>query len=173
MLDFSALHEFPCELLLNGVPIRSVRVRQIADSVDDFDVIVTDPILGAFPLHIEFEIDLHEADSSWRRVSLDELKGILKGKHLLPAEDLPKASEMAECRLFARVDDIQIPSWKCGRLSTLGARRHVSDTFSGSFTASESRTWFQVRRLWCRACRPPGFLYSEQAFGRVRSFPQR
>lgn len=120
MRDSSAFGEFPCELLLNGVPIRSVRVSQGADSSEDFDVVVSDPMLGAFALHSGFEIDVLEPDSNWRRVSLDELKEALETRYLLPAGDLPKGSEVAEYRLFARVDDIQIPCWEQSRLSIRG-----------------------------------------------------
>jgi hypothetical protein len=119
MDDSSAIDDFPCELLLNGVPVQSVRIRHTAEPAGDFDVVVADTVLGAFALHSGFYIDVHDADSNWRRVSLDELKGILKDKYLLLADDLPKASEVAECRLFARVDDIEIPHWECGRLSVL------------------------------------------------------
>ena len=120
MSDTFAPDEFACDLLLNGVSIRTVRVRQGAESAGNFDVIVTDPILGPFALHSGFEIDVSQPNSNWRRVSLEELKGILNSRYLLPADDLPKASEMAECRLFAPVDDIQIPYWERSRLSTLG-----------------------------------------------------
>ena len=120
MSDTFAPDEFACELLLNGVSIRTVRVRQGAEPAGNFDVIVIDPMLGPFALHSGFEIDVPEPNSNWRRVSLEELKGILKSRYLLPADDLPKASEMAECRLFAPVDDIQIPYWERSRLSSLG-----------------------------------------------------
>ena len=56
----------------------------------------------------------------WRQVSVEELKRILKSRYLLPADDLPKASDIAECRLFARVDDIQIPCWERSRLAIRG-----------------------------------------------------
>ena len=120
MRNSSAFGDFPCELLLNGVTMRSVGVRQGTDSSGDFDAVVSDPMLGSFALHSGFEIDVPEPDSNWRRVSLDELKRILKSRYLLPADDLPKASEAAECRLFARVDDIQIPCWEHSRLSIRG-----------------------------------------------------
>ena len=112
MSDTFTPDEFSCELLLNGVRIKSSGIRQGAESAGDFDVIVTDPVLGSFALHAGFDIDVHEPDSSWRRVSLDELKAILKSRNLLPVNDLPKSSEIAECRLFARVDDIEIPHWE-------------------------------------------------------------
>lgn len=121
MRDFSALGNLPCELLLNGVSIRSVRIRQNSDSEGNFDVLVDEPVLGVYSLHSGFDIQVHEAeDASWRRVPLAELKRILKSKYLSPADDLPKASEVAECRLFARVDDIQIPCWEHSRLSIRG-----------------------------------------------------
>jgi len=120
MRDSSALGDFPCALRLNGVAIRTVTVRQGGESAGDFDVIVSDPMLGPFALHSGFEIDVPEPDGNWRRVSLDDLKGILKDKYLLAAGDLPNASEVAECRLFAPVDDIQIPYWERSRLSSLG-----------------------------------------------------
>lgn len=121
MRDFSALGNLPCELLLNGVSIRSVRIRENSDSEGNFDVLVNEPVLGVYSLHSGFDIQVHEAeDAGWRRVSLAELKGILKSKYLLPGDDLPKASDIAECRLFARVDDIQIPCWERSRLTIRG-----------------------------------------------------
>jgi len=120
MRDSSGLGDFPCELLVNGVSIRTVRVRQAAEPAGDFDVVVSDSMLGSFALHFGFEIDVHEPDLGWRRVSLDELKGILRSRYLLPAEDLPKGSDIAECRLFARLDDIQIPCWERSRLAIRG-----------------------------------------------------
>ena len=120
MSDTFTPEEFSCELLLNGVRIRSLGIRQSAESAGDLDVVVTDPALGPFALHSGFEIDVPEQDSNWRRVSLDELKRILKSKCLLSADDLPKASEIAECLLFAPVADIEIPHWECGRLPVLG-----------------------------------------------------
>jgi hypothetical protein len=99
--------------------MRSVRIRQPVNSDADFDVVVTDPIVGSFALNSDFEIDVHDSDSSWKRVSLEELKAILKRKNLR-VDDLPTASEIAECRLFARVDDIEIPYWERSRLSGRG-----------------------------------------------------
>jgi len=120
MRDSSVLGDFPCEFLLNGVSIKSAKIRQSAGSEGDFDVVVTDPLVGAFALHSGFDIDVHEANAGWRRVTVEELKGFLRSRYLFPWGDLLKASPIAECRLFARVDDITIPKWKCGRLSALG-----------------------------------------------------
>lgn len=121
MSNTFAPDEFPCELLVNGVSIQSVRIRQGAESAGDLAVVITDPVVGCFTLHSGFDIDVQEPDStSWRRVSLEELKKILKDKNLLASESLPNSSQMAECRLFARVDDIEIPQWEVSRLSVLG-----------------------------------------------------
>ena len=167
MSDPFALDEFSCELRVNGVSIPTVRIRQGAESAGDLDVVVTDPVVGCFALHSGFEIDVPEPDSGWRRVSLDELKGILKSRYLLPAEDLPKASDIAECRLFARVDDIQIPCWERSRLAIRGGRKHACDTCSEFSIVSEFRIWYPVRRSLLRVCRRPGFRSREQDFGRV------
>jgi hypothetical protein len=109
MLEPSEVIALPCDMVLNDIPVRSVQIRNMRDSQEDFEVVVTDRILGLFALHAGFEIDVREADSDWRRVSLDELKGMLTRNGLLAIGDLPRASEIAQCRLFARVDDIQIP----------------------------------------------------------------
>lgn len=98
----------------------SVKIRQTAESDGDFNVVVNDPMVGSFALHSDFEIDVHEPGFSWRRVSLDELKAILKRTSLLPVDDLPRASDIVECRLFAQVVGIDIPHWDPGRLSSLG-----------------------------------------------------
>lgn len=119
MSDPSALDDIGYELLLNGMPMRSVRIRQTTE-VGDFDVVVADPMLGCFALHSGFEIDLHDPDCGWRRVSFEELKATLKRTNLQPVDDLPKASEIAGSHLFARVNDIEIPHWECGLLSVLG-----------------------------------------------------
>jgi len=120
MRDFSGLDDVQCKLRLNGVSVQSVGIRRTTESAGDFDILVKVPLLGAFSLHSGFEIELHEPDANWRRVSLDELKEILNKRNLLPVGDLQKASEIAECRLFAPVDDITIPRWEHGRLSVLG-----------------------------------------------------
>jgi hypothetical protein len=112
MPEPSELVDLPCDMVLNGIPMRSVQIRNSRDSHEDFEILVTDPTLGSFALHSGFEIDVRESDSDWRRVSLDELKGMLTRIALLKIEDLPNASEIAECRLFAQVDDIEIPQWE-------------------------------------------------------------
>jgi hypothetical protein len=119
MPEPSEANEVTCDLRLNGVPLQSVSIRNRPDYPDNFDLVVTDPVVGPFALNPDFEIDVRESDSDWGRVSLDELKGIITRTALLKIEDLPKASEIAECRLFARVDDIEIPTWESTPRSVL------------------------------------------------------
>ena len=83
MRDSSALGDLPCELLLNGVSMRSVRIRQNVESPGDFDVLVDEPVLGVYSLHSGFEIQVLESDTGWRQVSLEELKEILKCRVLI------------------------------------------------------------------------------------------
>lgn len=118
MRDSSALDDSSFQFLLNGLSIRSAKIRQIADSQGDFEVVVTDPLLGAFALHSGFDIEVSQPDAGWRRISLDELKADLKRRNQL-ADELPTASEIVECRLFAKVDDIEIPNWNAGQFSRL------------------------------------------------------
>jgi len=99
MPDSSVVGDFPCELLLNGVFVRS------------------------FALHSGFDIEVQARDAAWRHVSLEELKRILRSRFMLPDDDLAKASGSAECRLFAPVNDIEVPEWQCGRLSVLGREK--------------------------------------------------
>lgn len=120
MRDASVLGDLPCELLLNGVSMRSVKIRQTAEAAGDFEIVVTDPLLGAFALHSGFDIEVHEPDAGRRRISLDELKAVLNRRNPISADDLAKASEIAGCRLFAKVDDIEIPKWNRARFSELG-----------------------------------------------------
>ena len=115
----SELGDVSCDLIVNGVPFRSVNIRNRPDDPDEFDVVVIEPMLGQFALHAGFDIDVRDPDSHWRPRSFDELKGMLVNSALLTIGDLPKASEIAECRLFARVDDIQIPHWESGPRSAL------------------------------------------------------
>jgi hypothetical protein len=119
MSEHSQPDEISCDILINGVPFRSARIRKRPGYPHDFDVVVTEPMLGQFALHAGFEIDVRESDSVWQRVSLDELKGILTRSVSQAVGDLAKAAEIAECRLFAGVDDIQIPHWESEPRSVL------------------------------------------------------
>lgn len=60
MRDSSALDDSSFQFLLNGLSIRSAKIRQIADSQGDFEVVVTDPLLGAFALHSGFDIEVYD-----------------------------------------------------------------------------------------------------------------
>ena len=125
MPEHSEFGKVPCDLVVNGMPVGSVSLRHRPNPPDDFDVVVIDPILGAFALHSGFEIDVPDPDSVWRRVSLAEFKSSLKQDALLAADDLPNSSEVAECRLFAGISDICIPNWKSSSRSVIGRQDAV------------------------------------------------
>ena len=40
------IDQIPCDLIVNGVPFQSVQIRYVPDSADNFQLVVTDPILG-------------------------------------------------------------------------------------------------------------------------------
>jgi len=117
MEEPTRIDELPFELLVNGIPVRSVDVR-CAPASDDFQVLLTDPQLGRFSLTGAFELEMREKGSSWRPVTLEQLtKTLTENSEFLRAQDLPKSSEMAEHRLFDRIDDVDIPYQSLPRLS--------------------------------------------------------
>jgi hypothetical protein len=119
MEEPTRIDELPFELLVNGIPVRSVDVR-CAPASDDFQVLMTDPQLGRFSLTRAFELEMREKGSSWRPVTLEQLtKTLTENSEFLHAEDIPKSSEMAERQLFDRIDDVEIPHRRSPRLSTL------------------------------------------------------
>ncbi len=102
------IDELPWELKVNGIPVQSVQIRSVPAS-DDFQILMTDPQLGRFSLTSAFELEVREQDS-WRPLTLEQLtRTLTERSEFLQAEDLPKSSEMAECRLFDRSDDLYIP----------------------------------------------------------------
>lgn len=108
----------PWDLRVNGIPVRSVHIRCAPDS-EDFQVGIDDPI-GSIILHEGFELEMREEGSSWRSVTLEQLtEAITESAKFLQADDLPKSSEMAERRLFDRIDDIDIPHQRSPRLNQL------------------------------------------------------
>jgi hypothetical protein len=87
---------------------------------DDFEIVITDPQIGSFSLHGGFELEMRQEGSSWRTVTLEQLtKAITGSSEFLQAEDVPKSSEMAERRLFDRIDDVDIPHQRSPRLNQL------------------------------------------------------
>jgi len=111
--------ELPFELLVNGIPVRSVHLC-CAPASDDFQVLMTDPRLGRFSLTSAFELEMREEGSPWRPVTLQRLaKALTERGEFLQAEDLPKSSEMAEHWLFDRLDDVDIPHRTSPRLNQL------------------------------------------------------
>jgi hypothetical protein len=112
------IDELPWELKVNGIPVQSVQIRSVPAS-DDFQILMTDPQLGRFSLTSAFELEIREQDS-WQPLTLEQLtKTLTERSEFLQAEDLPKASEMAERRLLDRLDAIDIPHRRSPRLSEL------------------------------------------------------
>jgi hypothetical protein len=129
------IDELRCELKLNGVPVKSVGIRGPSDFHEDLEIVVIEPALGSFALHDGFEIEVREPNSTWRQVTLNELRAMLKETSLLAVGDLPTASAIAECRLFARVEGIEVPQWESSLRSVLGRQeacvRYVQRLFYG------------------------------------------
>lgn len=112
--------KLPFKLMVNGIPVRSVHIRCASESADDFQVVIRDPKIGFFALHAGFELETREEGSPWRTVTLEQLtKALTESSEFLQAEDLPKASEMAERRLFDRLDEIDIPHRRSPRLGKI------------------------------------------------------
>jgi hypothetical protein len=103
------IDEMPYELKVNGLPVRSVHIRRARHSVDDFQVVITDPQIGSFSLNEGFKLETREDGASWHLVTLEQLKKTLAehSEHLRPA-DLPKSSERAELQLLGHLEDVDI-----------------------------------------------------------------
>jgi hypothetical protein len=120
MPEPSEIDELSCKLRVNGLLVQSVHVRCVPELADDFQIVITDPQIGSFSLHGGFELEMREEGSSWRTVTLEQLtKAITGSSEFLQAEDLPMSSEMAERRLFDRIDDVDIPHQRSPRLNQL------------------------------------------------------
>ena len=114
------INELPCELLVNGVPFQSVQIRCVPDSSHHFQLVIVHPILGSFALNSEFELALREEGSPWRPVTLEQLtKTLTENSEFLQSDDLPRSSEMAEHRLFDRIDHVAFPHRSSLRVSQL------------------------------------------------------
>ena len=119
MEEPTRIDELPFELLVNGISVRSVQIRSVPAS-DDFQILMTDPQLGRFSLTGAFELEMREEGSSWRTVTLEQLtKALTESSEFLQTEDIPKASEMAERRLFDRFDDVDIPHRNSPRVAKI------------------------------------------------------
>ena len=113
------IDELPWDLKVNGISVQSVQIRSVPAS-DDFQILMTDPQLGRFSLTRAFELEMREEGSSWRTVTLEQLtKALTESSEFLQTEDIPKASEMAERRLFDRFDDLDIPHRNSPRVAKI------------------------------------------------------
>jgi len=86
---------------VSGITFESVRVRHDLGS-GDFDILIDDPYIGRFALTPAVpDLELRDADSDWRHVTLHELKKILADDGE-PAEiaEQQQASETAERESF-------------------------------------------------------------------------
>lgn len=118
------IDQLPCDLMVNGVPFRSVQIRYVTDSADDFQLVLTHPILGMFALHSEFELVMRDEGSSWRPVTLEQLtKTLTESSEFLRAGVMQQSSEIAERSLFEKLDDIDSGHRRSRRLSEL-TRHH-------------------------------------------------
>jgi hypothetical protein len=114
------IDELPWKLKVNGIPVRAVQIHCVPDSADDFQVLMIDPLIGNFSLTDAFELEMREEGSLWRPVTLEKLKMTLtESSEFLQTEDIPKASEIAERRLFDRLDDLDIPHRNSPRVAKI------------------------------------------------------
>ena len=108
------------ELRINGIADPRIRFRMSHDEPDDFDVLVDDAILGTLAITTDCLLEFRVAGADWRTVTLDELKGMVVGDgELLMTEDVPKASEMVERRLFDRADEVEVIHRRSPQLADL------------------------------------------------------
>lgn len=97
------------ELRVNGIADPAIRFRMSHDEPDDFDILFEDANLGTLAITEDCLVELRQVGADWRTVTLDELKGMVVGDgELLMTEDLPKASEVVERRLFDRPDEVEV-----------------------------------------------------------------
>jgi hypothetical protein len=107
------------ELRVNGIADSPIRFR-MSDEPDDFDVLVDDPTLGTLAITADCLLEFRVAGADWHTVTLDELKGMVVGdSELLMTEDVPKASETVERRLFDRLDEVGVIHRRSPQLADL------------------------------------------------------
>jgi hypothetical protein len=108
------------ELRVNGVAGPAIRFSMSHDEPDDFDILVDDAILGTLAITADCILELREAGTDWRTVTLDDLKGVLLGdSESLTTHDLPEVSEMFERRRFDRLDEVGLIHRRSPQLAEL------------------------------------------------------
>ena len=96
------------ELRINGIADPAIRFAMSHDEPDDFDILVDDAVLGTLAITADCILELR-VGADWRTVTLDDLKGVLLGhSDSLTSDELPKASELVERRLFDRLDEVGV-----------------------------------------------------------------
>lgn len=112
----SSNHDLLIDVVVNGRYYPSVQIRQISESVDDFDVLVTDSQVGTIALTEDLNLELG-SDTGWRSARLVDLKNALAQHANFPRPlDVPSSSEMAELRLFASYDNARDQGIRSTRL---------------------------------------------------------
>src|ERR1700746_402360 len=95
--------EFPTfDLRVNGVAVKA-SLRRKADDPNDYDVMVSDAVIGEFAINDEFAIETRRhagTEPIWSRVSLMQLKSEFL---VAVGDDLPSISDILESELFDRL----------------------------------------------------------------------
>ncbi len=120
MPELLRIDELPYALRVNGLLVESVLLRYAHGTADDFQIVITDPKIGLFALTDAFEFETREEGAPWRPITLEQLtKALTESTESLQVEDIPKASEMAERRLFHRRGDPDVPHRGSSRLGEI------------------------------------------------------
>ena len=94
------------ETRVNGITDPAIRFCMSHDEPDDFDILVDDAVLGTLAVTADCILELREAGTGWRTVTLDDLKSVLLGHTAsLTSDELPEASKLVEQQLFDRLDE--------------------------------------------------------------------
>jgi hypothetical protein len=101
MDERSNSYDLGFEVMVNGRYYPVVQIRHLRESVDDFDVYITDSQVGSIALTEDLNLELRSR-TGWYRAPLASLKNTLVQHSSFPRPlDVPSASEMAELKLFA------------------------------------------------------------------------
>lgn len=120
MPELLKVDELPYALRVNGILVKSVLLRRANDLSEDFQVVITDPQIGQFALTETCAFEMREEGALWRPITLAQLtKALTERVQSVQIEDVPKASEAAERRLFGRLDDMDVPHRGASRLGEI------------------------------------------------------
>ena len=83
------------DLRVNGLQVERVELLPRPYSSGQFDLVMTDPMIGGLTLTEDFELEIRkqEKDAAWRGVTLEQVIETVKAaRQLVEADLLPKAS---------------------------------------------------------------------------------